>query len=104
MPKDNRVSLTEAKQHLGELVKRAAYGGERFVLEFRDKPQAAIISYADLRRLETLPTASGRERKALEALRSLREQIAARSDEKFDSVSDVNRVRQDRTNELSDLR
>ncbi len=39
MAENNHVSLTEAKQRLGELVKRAAYGGERFVLEFRDKPR-----------------------------------------------------------------
>ncbi len=43
----NRISITEAKQRLGELVKRAAYGGERFLLQFRGKPQAAVVSYAD---------------------------------------------------------
>jgi prevent-host-death family protein len=104
MAENNHVSITEAKQRLGELVKRAAYGGERFVLEFRDKPQAAIVSYADLRRLERTMTAHDREGKALERLRCLRERIAARTDEKFDSVADINRLRQERTDELSNMR
>ena len=38
------ISLTGAKQNLGELVKRTAYGGERFVLEFRGKARAALVS------------------------------------------------------------
>ena len=46
------IALTEAKQQLGELVKRVAYGGERIVLEFRGKPQAAIVSMNDLQALE----------------------------------------------------
>ena len=103
MRNPKRVSLTEAKQHLSELVKRAAYGGERFVLEFRDKPQAAIVSYADLQRLEKT-TADDSEGSALERLRTLRERIAARTNEKFDSVADINRLRQERTDELSSLR
>jgi prevent-host-death family protein len=100
----NHVSLTEAKQRLGELVKRAAYGGERFVLEFRERPEAALVSYDDLRRLEMMGTTPDREGQALEALRSLRERITARTEEKFDSVTDINRVRQDRTDELSNMR
>ena len=35
----SRISITEAKQHLGELVKRVAYGGEQIVLEFRGSPR-----------------------------------------------------------------
>ena len=40
----HHISLTGAKQNLGELVKRTAYGGERFVLEFRGKARAALVS------------------------------------------------------------
>ncbi len=104
MTAPNHVSLTEAKQRLGELVKRAAYGGERFVLEFREKPQAAIVSYEDLERLEEHDRRGNRDLVALERLRLLRERIAARTDEKFDSVADVERVRQERVDELSGLR
>ena len=49
--KVQRISITQAKQNLGEVVKRVAYGGERFVLEFRGKPRAALVSWDDLKRL-----------------------------------------------------
>jgi prevent-host-death family protein len=39
------VSLSEAKQKFGDLVKRAAYGRETIVLEFHGKPIAAIVPY-----------------------------------------------------------
>ena len=64
----SRISITEAKQRLGELVKRAAYGGERFLLQFRGQPQAAGWSYADfetlarLKRRPTAPAARSQER------------------------------------------
>ena len=48
------VTLTELKRHLGEIVNRAAYGGERIVLLSRGKEHAAIIGLEDLRRLEEL--------------------------------------------------
>ena len=51
-----RVAITEAKQQLGELVKRVAYGGERIVLEFRGKPQAAIVNMEDLESLKRADT------------------------------------------------
>ncbi len=98
----NHVSLTEAKQRLGELVKRAAYGGERFVLEFRDKPQAAIVSYADLQELEERKDPSRRLR-VLKRLKELREQIARETDQKFDSAADIARLREERTDELAGL-
>jgi prevent-host-death family protein len=104
MSATKRISLTEAKQRLGELVKRAAYGGERFVLEFRDKPQAALVSYEDLERLENGNQKADREEEALRSLRALRSRMRARTDQRFDSVADVERVRQERTDELTGLR
>ena len=97
------ISLTEAKQNLGELVKRSAYGGERFILEFRGKPQAAIVSYEDLERLVSLTKKPTPQAEVLERLRVLGEQIAARTDERFDSVEDVRRLRQERDDHLSGL-
>ncbi len=49
-----KISSTEARTVLGELLARAGYGGERFILERRGKPLAALISIEDLRRLESL--------------------------------------------------
>lgn len=45
------VTMTQLRQGLGELVNRAAYGGERVILVSHGAPRAAIISIEDLRRL-----------------------------------------------------
>ena len=45
-------SIAEAKSRFSELVNRAAYGQERFLVERRGKPVGAIVSAADLDRLE----------------------------------------------------
>jgi prevent-host-death family protein len=96
-----RVSVSEAKGRLGELVKRAAYGGERIVLEFRNKPQAAIVSYDDLKRLEKDSAESvSRQMEALERLSRLRERIAARTNKLFDSAADIRELRDERTEQF----
>ena len=51
------VRVTEAKAHLSELMARVGYGGERFVIERRGRPLAALVRVEDLERLE----AEGRE-------------------------------------------
>ena len=47
-----RYSIAEAREHLADLVNRAAYAGERPVLTRRGRPIAAIVPIADLHRLE----------------------------------------------------
>jgi prevent-host-death family protein len=47
-----RVSAAEAKAKLPELVARVAYAGEKYVIERRGKPLAALVAVADLQRLE----------------------------------------------------
>ena len=100
----NRISITEAKQRLGELVKRAAYGGERFLLQFRGKPQAVLVSYADYEHLRRLERPITSQEKALDRLRSLRERIAARTGEAFDSAREIDEVRKKRLDRLTGLR
>ena len=46
------VSVAEAKRRFSELVSRAAYGNERFLVERRGRPVGAIVSAEDLQRLE----------------------------------------------------
>jgi prevent-host-death family protein len=46
------VSDADAKSRFSELVNRAAYGKERFLIERRGKPVGAIVSVEDLARLE----------------------------------------------------
>ncbi len=47
-----KVRVTEAKAQLSALMARVGYGGERFVIERRGRPLAALVSVEDLARLE----------------------------------------------------
>ena len=47
-----RVRVTEAKAQLSALMARAGYGGERFLIERRGRPLAALVGVEDLERLE----------------------------------------------------
>lgn len=98
------VSITEAKQRLGELVKRAAYGGERIVLEFRDKPQAAIVSLEDLQQLQSGGKPTRDKWEALDRLDIIRKRIAARVGRLPDSTEEIRRMREERVDELQGLR
>lgn len=42
------------RQNLADHVERAAFTGERFVVTRNGKPRAALVSIADLRRLEEI--------------------------------------------------
>ena len=47
-----KIKVTEAKASLSELMARAGYGGERFLIERRGRPLAALVGAEDLERLE----------------------------------------------------
>lgn len=47
-----KIRASEAKAHFSALLARAGYGGERFLIERRGKPLAALVGVEDLRRLE----------------------------------------------------
>ena len=47
-----KVKVTEAKAQLSALMARAGYGGERFLIERRGRPLAALVGVRDLERLE----------------------------------------------------
>ncbi len=47
-----KVRVTEAKAQLSALMARVSYGGERFVIERRGRPLAALVGMEDLERLE----------------------------------------------------
>lgn len=51
------IPATAARQHLPELIDQVAYGGARIPIAKHGKPMAALISYADLERLEALEDA-----------------------------------------------
>lgn len=48
------VPFTEARAQLAELMGRVAYGGERIVLSRHGKPVVALVSIADLERLQAM--------------------------------------------------
>ena len=52
-----RVSAAQAKAQLSALVAEAAYAGHHIIIERRGKPLAALVSMADLERLEQEPVA-----------------------------------------------
>ena len=49
-----KLSIANARNNLADALNRAAYGGERVVLERRGKPVAALVSMEDLELLEQL--------------------------------------------------
>jgi len=51
------ISVSETKNTLSKILNRVAYGKERIVIASRGKPKAAVISVADLERLEELEDA-----------------------------------------------
>lgn len=106
-----RVSMTTLRQKLGDLVNRAAYGGERIILVSRGQPKAAIIGVEDLHRLEQLSAEStsqtDRYTQALTNAAILRERIQrwqeAHGIEAEDSVETLRRLREERDDTLTRL-
>ena len=49
-----RTALVDLRKNLADAVNRAAYGGERVILERHGKPVAALVSLDDVELLEQL--------------------------------------------------
>jgi prevent-host-death family protein len=52
------IPVTQARAELADLINRVVYGGERVVVTRHGKPLVALVSAADLERLEQIETAS----------------------------------------------
>jgi len=50
----SKLSVTQARDELAEVVNRVHYQGERIILERRGKAVAALVSIKDLKRLEEI--------------------------------------------------
>ncbi len=100
------VNVVEARKNFSELVARVAFGGARVIVERRGKPMAALISIADLQRLEEYERqAQTRRQRGLEALgraSALREAILAERGGEYlpDSAGLLREMRQERDDEL----
>ncbi|MER5743153.1 type II toxin-antitoxin system Phd/YefM family antitoxin [Streptomyces sp. NPDC059913] len=55
------IPVTQARAELAELINRVVYGGERVVVTRHGKPLVALVSAADLERLEQEPGAAGEQ-------------------------------------------
>ncbi|MDI9884911.1 type II toxin-antitoxin system Phd/YefM family antitoxin [Streptomyces sp. HNM0645] len=53
------IPVTQARAELAELINRVVYGGERVVVTRHGKPLVALVSAADLERLEVAGQAAG---------------------------------------------
>ncbi|MFJ6698873.1 type II toxin-antitoxin system Phd/YefM family antitoxin [Streptomyces sp. NPDC091272] len=51
------IPVTQARAELADLINRVVYGGERVVVTRHGKPLVALVSAADLERLEGEPEA-----------------------------------------------
>ena len=81
-----KIRVTEAKAHLSALMARAGYGGERFVIERRGKPLAALVGVEDLERLESEREDDSRPMGALALIGVLSEADERESDSVLDEI------------------
>ena len=97
-----QVTLTDFKQNLGDIINRAAYGGERIVLLARGKPRAALISIEDLERLLSWEQNDNTSRNLQEQLDLLAEMSLLRSQmvERTNSAETLHEVREERSSDL----
>ncbi|MER6917002.1 type II toxin-antitoxin system Phd/YefM family antitoxin [Streptomyces sp. NPDC000594] len=64
------IPVTQARAELAELINRVVYGGERVTVTRHGKPLVALVSAADLERLDALD-AQERERAADQVISSV---------------------------------
>ncbi|MER5515333.1 type II toxin-antitoxin system Phd/YefM family antitoxin [Streptomyces sp. NPDC002763] len=70
------IPVTQARAELAELINRVVYGGERVVVTRHGKPLVALVSAADLERLEELSESA--EDQVVSAVSTVRESPAVR--------------------------
>ncbi len=96
------TSIATFKRHTATIINRVALGQERIILTSNGKPQAALVSIADLQKLETLErtstTPSRAQRKAALAMaQAVREMTLARRGTPFSNIAyDLDNLREAR--------
>ncbi|MEU5435365.1 type II toxin-antitoxin system Phd/YefM family antitoxin [Streptomyces sp. NPDC020719] len=69
------IPVTQARAELAELINRVVYGGERVVVTRHGKPLVALVSAADLERLEG--AAQPEEERVISSVSSVRQVASA---------------------------
>lgn len=102
------VTVADARKHFSELMAQVAYTQKRIVVERRGKPMVAIVSVEDLAQLEgqkfDREIIRQQQLAVLQRARALRKKQKQRNLPVTDVVEDINRLREERTHELSGLR
>ncbi len=104
------MNVVEVRRNFSEVMARVSYVGQRVVIERKGRPMMALISMADLRRLEALdqaaPDTLARRQAALAAATAARATIRAERDGAPlpDSGEILAQLREERAHEPADLR
>ncbi|MFI9151357.1 type II toxin-antitoxin system Phd/YefM family antitoxin [Streptomyces sp. NPDC053367] len=69
------IPVTQARAELADLINRVVYGGERVVVTRHGKPLVALVSAADLERLDALDAPA--EEQVVSAVSAVREVASA---------------------------
>jgi prevent-host-death family protein len=69
------IPVTQARAELADLINRVVYGGERVVVTRHGKPLVALVSAADLERLDALDAPA--EEQVVRAVSAVREVASA---------------------------
>lgn len=56
-----RVSVADAKREFSEIMSRVALKNERFIIERKGKPMAALINLKDLEKIEVMAEGNGKK-------------------------------------------
>ena len=103
------MNVVAVRQRFSEVMARVAYAGQRVVIERKGRPMMALVSIEDLHRLEELEQGSQSTRTggaALALATAARRRIRAERQGVSvpDSADTLERLREERLHELTDLR
>ena len=88
------IPVTQARAELAELINRVVYGGERVVVTRHGKPLIALVSAADLQRLENEEAAA--EEQVIRSVSSIRSVTSAPGERRSFGIAAEHRGHHDR--------
>ena len=88
------IPVTQARAELAELINRVVYGGERVVVTRHGKPLVALVSAADLQRLENEEAAA--EEQVIRSVSSIRSVTSAPGERRSFGIAAEHRGHHDR--------
>jgi prevent-host-death family protein len=104
------MNVVAVRRSFSEVMARVAYAGQRVVIERKGRPMMALVSIEDLHRLEELEqgSQSTRTRRAAALALATAARARIRAERQGVSVPDsadtLERLREERLHELTDLR